>query len=213
MSRPRRVFPVRTLLRVPSCPSGAGRLGLTVHTTRLGVGQTNRAHVCARMLTSTLLNTAVSMCSWDSMSQHVSTQYWIVRLVPLWRFQLCSLLLLRVMVPKTGVRLTWAFHLWEPWIRLQSLWASVDAASIPSPLESRPLAILVGSSPRWDVGLARVSPTDVHILSYHSDVSVVSENGEDNIVEFEIIARNQEWQQIAMAVTIDLSNEHFIRFI
>ena len=78
--------------------------------------------------------------------------------------------------------------------------------------ESRPLAILVGSSPHWDERLAQVSSTDVHILSYHSDVSVV-ENGEDNIVEFEMIARDQEWQQIAMAVTIDLSNEHFIRFI
>ena len=71
---------------------------------------------------------------------------------------------------------------------------------------------ILGSSPHWDVRLAQVSSTDVHILSYHSDVSVV-ENGEDNIVEFEMIARDQEWQQIAMAVTIDLSNEHFIRFI
>ena len=74
------------------------------------------------------------------------------------------------------------------------------------------MAILVGSSPHWDVKLAQVSSTDVHILSYHSDVSVV-ENGEDNIVEFEMIARDQEWQQIAMAVTTSLSNEHFIRFI
>ena len=39
--------------------------------------------------------------------------------------------------------------------------------------------------------------TDVDILSYHSDVSVESENVEDNILEFEMIAR-------AMAVTIDL---------
>ena len=37
---------------------------------------------------------AVLMCSWDS------TQYWIVRLVHLWRFQLCCLLHLRVMVLK-----------------------------------------------------------------------------------------------------------------
>ena len=37
-------------------------------------------------------------------------------------------------------------------------------------------------------------------------VSVESENGEDNIVEFEMIAR-------AMAVTIDPRNEHLIRFI
>ena len=44
------------------------------------------------------------------------------------------------------------------------------------------------------------------------DVSVV-ENGEGNIVEFEMIAREQEWRQFAMAVTIDLSIEHFIRFI
>ena len=68
----------------------------------------------------------------------------------------------------------------------------VNHFGILSSLELRPLAILVGSSPRWDVGLTRVSPTDVHILSYHSDVSVVSENGEDNIVEFEMIARDPE---------------------
>ena len=93
------------------------------------------------------------------------------------------------------------------------LWVIVDPSSILSSLESRPVAILVGSFPRWYVGLARVSPTDVHILSYHSDVSVVSENGEDNIVDFEMIARDPEWQLIAMAVTIDVSNEHLIRFI
>ena len=46
----------------------------------------------------------------------------------------------------------------------------------------------------------------MHVLSYHSDVSVVSENGEDNIVEFEMIARDPEWQHIAMAVTINLCN-------
>ena len=57
------------------------------------------------------MNTAVSMCSWDSMSQHVSTQCWIVRLVPLWRFQLCSLLLLRVIVPKTGGAIDLGFPL------------------------------------------------------------------------------------------------------
>ena len=39
------------------------------------------------------------------------------------------------------------------------------------------------------------------------------ENGEDNIVEFEMIARDQEWRQFAMAVTMDLGIEHFIRFI
>ena len=71
---------------------------------------------------------------------------------------------------------------------------------------------ILGSSPHWDVRLAQVSSMDVHILSYHSDVSVV-ENREDNIVEFEMIALDQEWQQIAMAVTTDQSNEHFIRFI
>ena len=77
----------------------------------------------------------------------------------------------------------------------------------------RPLAILVGSYPRWNVSLARVSSTDVHILSCYSDVSVVSENREDNIVGFVMIARDPEWLYIAMAVTIDLSNEHLIRFI
>ena len=91
------------------------------------------------------------------------------------------------------------------------LWVSADPASILSSLESRPLAILVGSLPRY-VGLTRVSPTDVHILSYHSDVTVVSENGEDSIVDFEMIARDPEWQRIAMAVTIDANNEHLIRF-
>ena len=78
------------------------------------------------------------------------------------------------------------------------LWVSVDPASIPSPLESRPLAILVGSFPRWYVGLTRVSPTDVHILSYHSVVTVVAENREDSTVDFEMIARDPEWQHIAM---------------
>ena len=93
------------------------------------------------------------------------------------------------------------------------LWVSVDPASIPSPLESRPLAILVGSFPRWYVGLTRVSPTDVHILFNHSDVTVMSENREKDIVDFEMIARDPEWQHIAVAVTIDASNEHLIRFI
>ena len=50
--------------------------------------------------------------------------------------------------------------------------------------------------PCWYEGMERVSPTDVHILSYHSNVSVVP-----------------EWRHIARAVTIDLSNEHLIRFI
>ena len=102
------------------------------------------------------------------------------------------------MVPKTGERLTWAFHLWEPWIRLQSLWVSVDAASIRSPLESRPLAI---------------TPTDVHILFYHSDVTVISENQEDSIVDSEMIARDPEWQHMAVVVTFEAGNEHLIRFI
>ena len=57
---------------------------------------------------------------------------------------------------------------------------------ILSSLESRPLAIVVGSSPRWDVGLTLAFPTDV------PDVSVVSENGEDNFVEFVMIARDPE---------------------
>ena len=42
---------------------------------------------------------------------------------------------------------------------------------------------------------------------------MVSENREDNIVGFVMIARDPEWLYIAMAVTIDLSNEHLIRFI
>ena len=62
----------------------------------------------------------------------------------------------------------------------------------------------VGSFPRWYVGLARVSLTDMHILSYLSNVSVESENGEDSIVDFEMITRDPEWQRIAMAETIDL---------
>ena len=67
----------------------------------------------------------------------------------------------------------------------------------------RPLAILVGSYPRWIVSLARVSSTDLHILSCYSDV----------FMGFIMIARDPEWLCIAMGVTIDLSNEHFIRFI
>ena len=43
------------------------------------------------------------------------------------------------------------------------LWVIVYPASIHSFLESRPAAILVGSFPRWYVGLARVSLTDRHI--------------------------------------------------
>ena len=84
------------------------------------------------------------------------------------------------------------------------LWVIVDPASIHSSLESRPVAILVGSFPRWYVGLAQVSLTDMHILSYLSNVSVVSENGEDNIVDFKMITRDPEWQRIAIAETIDL---------
>ena len=84
------------------------------------------------------------------------------------------------------------------------LWVIVDPASIHSSLESQPVAILVGSFPRWYVGLAQVSLTDMHILSYLSNVSVVSENGEDNIVDFKMIARDRGWQRIAMAETIDL---------
>ena len=93
------------------------------------------------------------------------------------------------------------------------LWVSVDPASFFSSLESRPLAILVGSFPRWYVGLTRVSPTDVHILSYQLDVTVVFENREDSIVDFEMIARDPEWQHITMAVSFDASYEHLIRFI
>ena len=93
------------------------------------------------------------------------------------------------------------------------LWVSVDPASFLSPLESRPLAILVGSFPRWYIGLTRVSPTDVHMLSYHSDVTVVSKNREDSIVDFGMIARDPERQHIAIAVILDASNEHLIRLI
>ena len=90
----------------------------------------------------------------------------------------------------------------------------VDHCGILSSVESRPLAILVGSSPRWVVGLARVSSTDVqHIVLSLGRLCGIREWRGDNIVEFEMIARDQEWQQIAMAVTIDLSNEHFIWFI
>ena len=53
----------------------------------------------------------------------------------------------------------------------------------------------------------------MHVLSYHSDVSVVSENREDNIVEFEVIGRDPEWQHIRMGVTIDVSNERLICLI
>ena len=38
-SRPRRVFPVRTPFQVPSCPSAAGRLGLTIKPLRLRLGK------------------------------------------------------------------------------------------------------------------------------------------------------------------------------
>ena len=48
---------------------------------------------------------------------------------------------------------------------------------------------------------------------YHSDVTVISENREDSLVDFEMIARDPEWQHIAVAVTNDASNEHLIRFI
>ena len=89
----------------------------------------------------------------------------------------------------------------------------MDAASIPSPLELRPLAIFVGSIPRWNVGLARVFPTDVHILFYRSDVTVISENRENSIGDSEMIARDPEWQHIAVAVTFEAGNEHLIRLI
>ena len=52
-----------------------------------------------------------------------------------------------------------------------------------------------------------------HIVLLLVRVSVVSENKEDNIVGFVMIARDREWQHIALAVTIGLSNEHLIRFI
>ena len=57
---------------------------------------------------------AVPMCLWDS------TQNWIDRLVHLWRFRLCCLLLLRVMVRMTNVQSTWVVELWEPWLGLES---------------------------------------------------------------------------------------------
>ena len=54
---------------------------------------------------------------------------------------------------------------------------------------------------------------DVHMLFYHSDVTVISENREDSIVDSEMIARDPEWQHIAVAVTFEAGNEHLIRFI
>lgn len=51
------------------------------------------------------------------------------------------------------------------------LWVSMDVASIPSPLLSRPLAILAGSFPRWYVGLTKVSSTDLRLSFYHSDIT------------------------------------------
>ena len=89
----------------------------------------------------------------------------------------------------------------------------MDHCGILSSLQSRPLAILVGSIPRWDVGLAQVSPTDVHVLFYHSDVTVISENRENSIGDSEMIARDPEWRHIAVAVTFEAGNVHPIRFI
>ena len=57
-----------------------------------------------------------------------------------------------------------------------------------------------------------VDPASI-LSSLESRPVGVSENGEDNIVDFEMITRDPEWQHIAMCVTIDLSNEHLIRFI
>ena len=89
---------------------------------------------------------AVPMCSWDS------TQSWIVRLVHLWRFQPCCLLLLRVMVfdlgfPLVGTMVTSTESFQTPFTI--ELWVIVDPANIHSSFESRPVAILVGSFPRW----------------------------------------------------------------
>ena len=64
------------------------------------------------------------------------------------------------------------------------LWVSVDPASIPSPLESRPLAILVGSFPRWYVGLTRVEKWTMtpeahkYAAAAGSFCFVTTENGE-----------------------------------
>ena len=52
---------------------------------------------------------------------------------------------------------------------------------------------------RWDVGFARVSPTVVHIIVL--------------IVEFDMIARDPEWQHIPMGLTIDVSDERLVRLI
>ena len=84
----------------------------------------------------------------------------------------------------------------------------MDAASIPSPLELRPLAILVESIPRQNAGLARVFPTDEHILFYRSDVTVISEN-QDNSIGW----HGAQSGIIAVAVTFEAGNEHLIRYI
>ena len=81
-----------------------------------------------------------------------------------------------------------------------------------SPHELRPLAILVGSIPRWNVGSKGISH-GMHILFYHSDVTVISENRENSIGDSEMIARDPEWRHIAVAVTFEAGNVHLIRFI
>ena len=117
---------------------------------------------------------------------------------------------------QTGLSAARTVGLLEPWLCLQSLFrlhSPSGYCGILSSSASWPLAIFVESSSRWNLGFVRVSPTDVHVLSYHSDVSVVSENREDNIVEFEMIARDPEWQHIPRGATIDVSNERLIRLI
>ena len=119
-------------------------------------------------------------------------------------------------VGQTGLSAARAVGLMEPWLCLQSLFRLYSPSGycdILSSSKSWPLAIFVGTSSRWNLGFVRVSPTDVHVLSYHSDLSVVSKNKKDNIVEFEMIARDPEWQHIPMDATIDVTNERLIRLI
>ena len=44
---------------------------------------------------------------------------------------------------------------------------------------------------------------DVHISFYHSDITVISENREDCIVDSEKVEWDPEWFHIAVAVTIE----------
>ena len=87
----------------------------------------------------------------------------------------------------------------------------MDAASIPSRITPFGDSCWVYSA--LECRLSKGISHGMHILFYHSDVTVISENRKNSIGDSEMIARDPEWRHIAVAVTFEAGNVYLIRFI